>query len=127
VPKQGTGCAGESSPSWETLEAWGRERIQGFIHALLEEEVTSVLFSQSRAVQRGAVQQGVGFAEGMAEGPRRRPGVFALPGRLLSIDGATSVLGMAALPPLFAVLPPPGTTNEGRGRPRPQARRRRLG
>lgn len=31
----------ESTLCWERLEAWAREKIQGFLQALLEEEVTT--------------------------------------------------------------------------------------
>lgn len=52
--KQITPPSRPSSASWEDLEAFVRERIQGFIQDLLEEEVTALLGRQ-RCQRRKAV------------------------------------------------------------------------
>jgi transposase-like protein len=62
----------EASPStvtWETLEAWTRGRIQAFIQALLEEEVTMVL-GRWKSERRQAVDAGPGYRNGYGK-PRR--------------------------------------------------------
>jgi transposase-like protein len=62
----------EASPStvtWETLEAWTRERIQAFIQALLEEEVTSVL-GRGKSERRAAADAAPGYRNGYGK-PRR--------------------------------------------------------
>jgi hypothetical protein len=41
--QQSTATPASSSVTWDSLEAWVRERIQGFIQDLVEEEVTELL------------------------------------------------------------------------------------
>jgi transposase-like protein len=67
--KQTTRCACESSPSWETLEVWVRERIQAFIQAVLEEEVTAFL-GRRKSERRAAVDARPGYRNGYGK-PRR--------------------------------------------------------
>ncbi len=50
---QSTASVAESTVCWERLEAWTRERIQEFIQALLEEEVTAFLGRRKSERRRG--------------------------------------------------------------------------
>jgi transposase-like protein len=54
---------------WETLEACVRERIQGFLQALLEEEVTTFL-GRRRSERRRAIDARGGYRDGYRKPPR---------------------------------------------------------
>ncbi len=58
-----------STPTWETLEAFARAKIQAFVQALLEEEVTALL-GRGKSVRRAAVDALAGYRNGHGE-PRR--------------------------------------------------------
>jgi putative transposase len=64
-----TAGAHESTPYWVTLETWARERIQGFIQALLEEEVTAFL-GRRKSARRPTVDARPGYRNGYGK-PRR--------------------------------------------------------
>ena len=66
---QTTSSAPESTVSWETLEAWARERVQEFLQALLEEEVTAFL-GRRKSERRQAVDARPGYRNGYGK-PRR--------------------------------------------------------
>jgi transposase-like protein len=66
---QSTRGAHESTLCWERLEAWAREKIQGFLQALLEEEVTTFL-GRRKSERRVAVDARPGYRNGY--GKRRR-------------------------------------------------------
>lgn len=61
--------ARESTLCWESLEAWTRQRIQAFIQAVLEEEVTTFL-SRRKSERRAAVDAAPGYRNGYGK-PRR--------------------------------------------------------
>jgi hypothetical protein len=46
VRKQTPGTSPASTPTWETLETFVRQKVQGVIQSVLEEEVTSLLGRQ---------------------------------------------------------------------------------
>jgi putative transposase len=58
-----------SSEMWERLEAFVRQQVQGFIQALLEEEVTALL-GRPKSARRGAVDAPQGMRNGHGK-PRR--------------------------------------------------------
>lgn len=58
-----------SSPTWETLEAWARRKVQEFVQALLEEEVTELL-GRRKSERRAAVDAPAGYRNGCGK-PRR--------------------------------------------------------
>jgi len=58
-----------SSPTWETLEVWARVKVQEFVQALLEEEV-SALLGREKSERRSAVDAAVGYRNGYGK-PRR--------------------------------------------------------
>ncbi len=58
-----------STPTWETLEAFARAKIQAFVQALLEEEVTALL-GRAKSVRRAAVDAPAGYRNGLGK-PRR--------------------------------------------------------
>lgn len=66
---QSTESAHESTLCWERLEAWAREKIQRFLQALLEEEVTTFL-GRRKSERRAAVDARPGYRNGY--GKRRR-------------------------------------------------------
>lgn len=66
---QSTASAHESTVRWETLEAWARDRVQGFLQALLEEEVTSLL-GRRKSERRPSVDAHPGYRNGYGK-PRR--------------------------------------------------------
>lgn len=68
-----------AAPTWESLEAFARTKIQQFIQSLLEEEVTGLL-GRSRAERRAAVDAPAGYRNGFGK-PRR-----------LSMQGGTITL-----------------------------------
>ena len=55
--------------TWETLEAYARERIQGWVQELLEEEVTELL-GRGRSERRAAVDAAPGYRNGRGK-PRQ--------------------------------------------------------
>lgn len=59
----------ESTLCWERLEAWAREKIQGFLQALLEEEVTTFL-GRRKSERRVVVDARPGYRNGYGR-PRR--------------------------------------------------------
>ena len=61
--------AHESTLCWERLEAWAREKIQGFVQALLEEEVT-VFLGRRKSERQIAVDARPGYRNGYGK-PRR--------------------------------------------------------
>jgi len=69
MTQQSTAPAGVSSVGWEDLEAFVRQRIQGFVQELLEEEV-SALLGRGRYERRAAVDAAPGYRNG--HGPPRR-------------------------------------------------------
>jgi transposase-like protein len=69
VSDQSTQSAHESTRCWERLEAWAREQIQGFVQALLEEEVTTFL-GRRKSERRAAVDARPGYRNGHGK-PRR--------------------------------------------------------
>lgn len=69
MTQQSTEPAGVSSVGWEDLEAFVRQRIQGFVQELLEEEV-SALLGRGRYERRTAVDAVPGYRNG--HGPPRR-------------------------------------------------------
>jgi len=58
-----------SGGAWESLESWVREKVQSFIQALLEEEVTELL-GRAKSDRREAVDAAVGYRNGHGK-PRR--------------------------------------------------------
>jgi len=56
-------------PTWETLEAWARGRIQEFVQELLEETVPELL-GRPRHERRGGIDAPVGYRNGYGK-PRR--------------------------------------------------------
>ncbi|MBI4199498.1 MAG: IS256 family transposase [Chloroflexi bacterium] len=66
---QSTQRAHESTLCWERLEAWAREKIQGFLQALLEEEVTTFL-GRRKSERRMVVDARPGYRNGHGK-PRR--------------------------------------------------------
>jgi len=64
-----TAASTSSSIVWENLEAWARERLQGFIQQLLEEEVTEFL-GRPKSARRAAVDPQPGYRNGYGK-PRR--------------------------------------------------------
>lgn len=60
---QTTRGADESTLCWERLEAWAREKIQGFVQALLEEEVTAFL-GRRKSERQAAVDARAGYRNG---------------------------------------------------------------
>src|SRR5262245_8873252 len=56
-------------PTWETLEAWVRAKVQEFVQDMLEEEVTDVL-GRRRHQRRAGVDTPVGYRNGSGK-PRR--------------------------------------------------------
>lgn len=69
MEQRSTEGAAPSRVTWETLEAWARERIQAFIQALLEEEVSGVL-GRGKSERRAAVDAAPGYRNGYGK-PRR--------------------------------------------------------
>lgn len=61
--------AHESTLCWERLEAWAREKLQGFLQALLEEEVTTFL-GRRKSERRVVVDARPGYRNGYGK-PRR--------------------------------------------------------
>ncbi len=58
-----------SSDAWESLESWMRVRVQDFVQALLEEEVTELL-GRAKSARRVAVDADAGYRNGHGR-PRR--------------------------------------------------------
>ncbi len=58
-----------STPTWETLEGFARAKVQEFVQALLEEEVTELL-GRAKSVRRAAVDAPAGYRNGHGK-PRR--------------------------------------------------------
>src|SRR5262245_65976362 len=56
-------------PTWETLEAWVRGKVQEFVQAVLEEEVTEAL-GRPRYARRDGIDTSVGHRNGYGK-PRR--------------------------------------------------------
>jgi len=69
VDHQTISDAHESTLCWERLEAWAREQIQGFLQALLEEEVTTFL-GRRKSERQAAVDGRPGYRNGYGK-PRR--------------------------------------------------------
>jgi len=68
--KENTPVSAQSSmPSFESLEAFARERIQAWIQELLEEEITELL-GREKSERRGAVDAPPGYRNGHGK-PRR--------------------------------------------------------
>jgi transposase-like protein len=63
MQKHSAGAAPLSTPTWETLEAFARGRIQEFVQVLLEEEVTELL-GRAKSARRAAVDAGPGYRNG---------------------------------------------------------------
>jgi transposase-like protein len=82
-----------SSVTWETLESYTRMKIQEFVQAVLEEEVTS-LVGRRKSERRGAVDAPEGYRNGYGKPRRlsmqagtitvRRPRVRGLESRFVS-------------------------------------------
>jgi transposase-like protein len=58
-----------SSDAWESLESWVRVKVQDFVQALLEEEVTELL-GRAKSARRVAVDADAGYRNGHGR-PRR--------------------------------------------------------
>jgi transposase-like protein len=58
-----------SSPTWETLEVWARVKVQEFVQAVLEEEVTALL-GRRKSERRAEVDAPAGYRNGYGK-PRR--------------------------------------------------------
>ena len=67
--EKSTETVGTSSPTWETLEAFARQRMQQLLQRLLEEEVDGLL-GRGRYERREAVDPAVGYRNGFGK-PRR--------------------------------------------------------
>jgi RNA polymerase sigma factor (sigma-70 family) len=52
-----------SRAAWESLESWAREKVQDFVQALLEEEVTELL-GRAKSVRRATVDAAAGSRNG---------------------------------------------------------------
>jgi putative transposase len=63
MQKHSAGAAPLSTPTWETLEAFARGRIQEFVQVLLEEEVTELL-GRAKSARRAAVDARPGYRNG---------------------------------------------------------------
>jgi len=82
-----------AAPTWESLEAFARTKIQQFIQSLLEEEVTSLL-GRARSERRATVDAPAGYRNGYGKERRlsmqggtiavRRPRVRGIEGRFES-------------------------------------------
>jgi putative transposase len=69
VREKSTETVGTSSPTWETLEAFARQRVQQLLQRLLEEEVDGLL-GRGRYERREAVDPAMGYRNGFGK-PRR--------------------------------------------------------
>jgi len=69
VREKSTETVGTSSPTWETLEAFARQRMQQLLQRLLEEEVDGLL-GRGRYERREAVDPAMGYRNGFGK-PRR--------------------------------------------------------
>ncbi|MGH8630861.1 MAG: IS256 family transposase [Burkholderiales bacterium] len=67
--KKSTEMVAASSPTWETLEAFGRQSMQQFLQRVLEEEVDELL-ARSRYERRAAVDAPVGYRNGFGKSRR---------------------------------------------------------
>ena len=67
--EKSTETVGTSSPTWETLEAFARQRMQQLLQRLLEEEVDGLL-GRGRYERREAVDPAMGYRNGFGK-PRR--------------------------------------------------------
>ncbi len=72
MTQQSTEATGVSSVGWEDLEAFVRQRIQGFVQELLEEEVGAPP-GRGRYERRAAVDAAPGYRNGY--GPPRQLGL----------------------------------------------------
>jgi transposase-like protein len=69
MEKKTTEAAIESSPTWETLEAFARTGIQKLLQSILEEEVTELL-GREKSARRTTVDPQAGYRNGYGR-PRR--------------------------------------------------------
>jgi transposase-like protein len=69
VRKKNTETVAASSPTWETLEAFGRQSMQQFLQRMLEEEVDALL-ARGRYERRAGVDAPGGYRNGFGK-PRR--------------------------------------------------------
>jgi transposase-like protein len=69
MSKETTDFHAESRACWENLESWVRQKVQGFVQELLEQEVTELL-GRSRHQRRAAVDSRPGYRNG--HGKRRK-------------------------------------------------------
>jgi putative transposase len=67
--KQSTEPTNESRPTWETLEEWMRNQVQGMIQDVLEDEVTEFV-GRAKSQRRGVVDAPLGYRNGYGK-PRR--------------------------------------------------------
>lgn len=91
--KQSTDAQSASRVTWEHLEEWVRQNVQGFLQAILEEEVTEFL-GRRRSQRRQAVDAVPGYRNGYGKGRKltvrcgtvtvRRPRVRGLEERFAS-------------------------------------------
>lgn len=64
-----TDCREAARVCWENLEGWVRQRVQGYIQDLLEEEVTELL-GRAKSRRRQAVDASPGYRNGYGK-PRK--------------------------------------------------------
>lgn len=69
MEKKSRETAGQSRVEWNVLEAFVREKVQGFIQEILEEEVTGLL-GRRKSERRQEVDAGAGYRNGHGQ-PRR--------------------------------------------------------
>src|SRR5260370_5141229 len=114
MAKDTQGAATLSTPTWQTLEAFARAKVQDFVQALLEEEVTALL-GRPKSVRRAAVDAPAGYRNGYGKTRRlalssgtitvRRPRVRGLEERfeswLLPLFARRTAEVGALLPPLY--------------------------
>ena len=64
-----TGCGEAAKVCWESLEGWVRERVQGYVQDLLQEEVTELL-GRAKSQRRPSVDAWPGSRNGLGK-PRK--------------------------------------------------------
>jgi putative transposase len=69
MSKRSTQAGGKSSPDWEHVEEWARQKVQELIQSILEEEVTELL-GREKSERRKGVDSPPGYRNGYGK-PRR--------------------------------------------------------
>src|SRR5262245_13206752 len=80
-------------PTWETLETWVRVKVQEFLQAVLEEEVTEAGGGGTSGATGSTRQSGIATATGSRDGSRCRPGRSWFAGRACAASRSGSRVG----------------------------------